>query len=83
MKILLKFDQTSEYKRPAAAYPLHDFHAFCRICTSFQVSQLLKMDGFAKGVMALYGLQVEGVVFPQIFSVPWRRNYASTSPPKF
>jgi len=36
------------------------------------------MDGFAKGVMELYGLQVEAVVFPQIFSVPWGRNYAPT-----
>jgi len=25
-----------EYKRPARAYPLHDFHKICRVCTPFQ-----------------------------------------------
>jgi len=36
MKILLKFDQTSEYKRPTGAYPLHNFHEICGVCISFQ-----------------------------------------------
>ena len=33
---LLRFDQNVEYKRPAGAYPLRDFHKICRICTPFQ-----------------------------------------------
>ena len=38
LKFLLRFDQNVEYKRPAWAYPLRDFHKICRICTSFQMS---------------------------------------------
>ena len=34
LKFLLRFDQNVEYKRPAGAYPLRDFHKICRICTS-------------------------------------------------
>ena len=36
LKFLLRFDQNVEYKRPAGAYPLHNFHKICRVCTSFQ-----------------------------------------------
>jgi len=36
LKFLLRFDQNVEYKRPAEAYPLRDFHKICRVCTSFQ-----------------------------------------------
>jgi len=36
LKFLLRFDQTVEYKRPAGAYPLRDFHKLCTVCTSFQ-----------------------------------------------
>jgi len=36
LKFLLRFDQNVEYKRPAGAYPLCDFHKICRVCTSFQ-----------------------------------------------
>ena len=36
LKFLLRFDRNLEYKRPAGAYPLHDFHKICRVCTSFQ-----------------------------------------------
>jgi len=28
-EILLRFDQNVEYKRPAGAYPLRDFHKIC------------------------------------------------------
>ena len=35
-EILLRFDQNLEYKRPAGAYPLRDFHKICRVSTSFQ-----------------------------------------------
>jgi len=36
LKFLLRFDQNVEYKRPTGAYPLHDFHISCRVCTAFQ-----------------------------------------------
>ena len=36
LKFLLRFDRNLEYKRPAGAYPLHDFHKICRVCTTFQ-----------------------------------------------
>ena len=35
LKFLLRLDQNVEYKRPAGAYPLRDFHKICRVCTSF------------------------------------------------
>ena len=37
LKFLLIFDQNVEYKRPAGAYPLRDFHKLCRICTHFRM----------------------------------------------
>ena len=36
LKFLLRFDRNVEYKRPAVAYPLRDFHKICRVCTPFQ-----------------------------------------------
>ena len=36
LKFLLRFDRNLKYKRPAGAYPLHDFHTICTVCTSFQ-----------------------------------------------
>ena len=38
LKFLLRFDQNVEYKRPAKAYPLRDFHKSCSICTPFQIA---------------------------------------------
>ena len=40
--VLLRFDRNVEYKRPAGAYPLRDFHKICRVCTAFQVRWVLK-----------------------------------------
>ena len=36
LKCLLRFDRNVEYKRPAGAYPLRDFHNIFRYCISFQ-----------------------------------------------
>jgi len=36
LKFLLRFDKNVEYKCPAEAYPLRDFHKICRVCTTFQ-----------------------------------------------
>ena len=56
LKFLLKFDQNVEYKLPAGAYPLQDFHKICRVCTSFQDALGVNIFvGFAQGVMELWG----------------------------
>jgi len=41
---LLKFDQNVEYKRPAGAYPLRDFHKICRVRTPFQDALAVKIS---------------------------------------
>ena len=71
LTILLKFYQISEYKRPAGAYPLRDFHEICRICTSFQDALAVKiwMD-LLKGLQSYEGFKLRGSGFPQIFSAP-------------
>jgi len=43
LKFLLRFDQNVEYKRPAGAYPLRDFHKICRVCTPFQDALAVKI----------------------------------------
>jgi len=64
------FDQHVEYKGPARAYPLRNFHKICRICTSFQdtlaVNVLLDL---LKGLWSYGGLIWRGLVTPK-FSVP-------------
>ena len=37
LKFLLIFDQNVEYKRPAGAYLLGDFHKICKICTTLKL----------------------------------------------
>jgi len=44
LKFLLRFDQNVEYKRPAGAYPLRDFHEICRLFTSFQGALAFKIS---------------------------------------
>jgi len=53
LKFLLRFDQNVEYKRPAGAYPLRDFHNICRVCTSFQDALGVKI-GFSQGIVELW-----------------------------
>ena len=36
LKFLLRLDRNMEYKRPAGAYPLRDFHKIRKVCTSCQ-----------------------------------------------
>jgi len=43
LKFLLRFDQNEEYKRPTGAYPLHDSHKICRVCTPFQDALAIKI----------------------------------------
>ena len=53
LKFLVRFDQNVEYKRPAGAYLLRDFHNICRVCTSFQDALGVKI-GFSQGIVELW-----------------------------
>ena len=44
LKFLLKFDQNVEYKQPAGAYPLRDFHKICPVSTPFQDALAIKIS---------------------------------------
>jgi len=46
LKFLLRFDQSVEYKRPAGAYALRDFHKICRVCTQFHVFRWICSRGY-------------------------------------
>ena len=66
LKFLLRFDQNVEYKRPAGAYPLRDFHTICSVCTPFHVALAIKIWlDFLEGLWSHGGF---GLVLPQIFS---------------
>ena len=70
LKFLLRFDQNVEYKRPAGAYPLHDFHKICRVCTSFQDALGVKIWlDLVKGLWSYGGFKFRGLVTPK-FSAP-------------
>ena len=71
LKFLLRFDRNVEYKRPAGAYPLRDFHKICRVCTSFQdaLDVQIWLD-LLKGLWSYWGFKLRGSGFPQIFSAP-------------
>ena len=71
LKFLLRFDRNLEYKHPAGAYPLRDFHKICRVCTSFQDALGVKMWLDLLKALWSYGgfkLMVSGCC--QIFSGP-------------
>ena len=71
LKFLLRFDRNVEYKRPAEAYPLRDFHKICRVCTSFQDALGVKIWlDLLKGLWSYGGFKLRGSGFPQIFSAP-------------
>jgi len=71
LKFLLRFDQNEEYKRPARAYSLHDFHQICRLCTPFQDALAVKtsMD-LLKELWRYGGFKLTGSGCPKIFSAP-------------
>ena len=71
LKFLLRFDQNVEYKCPAGAYPLRDFHKICRVCTSFQGALGVKIWlDLLKGLWSYGGFKLRGSGFLQIFSAP-------------
>ena len=69
LKFLLRFDQDMEYKCPAGAYPLRDFHKICRIYTSFQDALSVKISlELIKGLWSYGGFKLMASGYPQIFS---------------
>ena len=71
LKFLLRFDENVEYKRPAGAYPLRDFHKICRVCTRFQDALGVKIWlDLLKGLWSYGGFKLRGSGFPRIFSAP-------------
>ena len=76
-KILLRFYQNSEYKRPAGAYPLRDFYAIRTVGTSFHIALAVKtwMD-FLRG----YGIigVLRGSGYPQTFRTPSGKTVRQT-----
>ena len=69
LKFLLRFDQNVEYKRPAGACPLRDFHKICRVCTLFQDVLAVKISwDLLKGLRSYRGFKLMGSGYPQIFS---------------
>jgi len=71
LKFLLIFDQYVEYKRPAGAYTLCDFHKICRVCTTFQDALAAKTSlDLLKGLRRYGGFKLTGCGYPQVFSAP-------------
>jgi len=71
LKFVLRFDQNVEYKRPAGACPLRDFHKICRVCTTFQAALGVKiLLDLLEGLWSYGGFKLRGSGYPQIFSVP-------------
>jgi len=71
LKFLLEFDQNVEYKCFAGAYPLHDFHKICRVCTAFQIALAVKiLLDLLKGLWSYWGFWVDGVSLHPSFQRP-------------
>ena len=65
LKFLLRFDQNVEYKRPAGAYPLRDFHKICRVCTKLQDALGVKIWlDLLKGLWSYGGFKLRGSGLP-------------------
>ena len=71
LKFLPRFDQNLEYKRPTGAYPLHDFHKICRVCTPFQDALAVKIWlDLLQGLWSYEGFNFKVSGYPQILSAP-------------
>ena len=71
LKFLLRFYRNVEYKRPAGAYPLRNFHTIYRVSTSFQDALCVKIWlDLLKGLWSYGGFKLRVSGFPQIFSAP-------------
>jgi len=72
-----------EFKHPAGAYPLRDFHKICRVCTAFQDALGVKiwLDLF-KGLWSYGGFKLRGLVTPK-FSAPLSGETMRQTPKSF
>jgi len=70
-KFLFRFDRNVEYKRPAGAYPLRDFHNICRVHTPFQgaLGVRILLD-LLKGLWGYGGFKLKGLVAPRYSAPP-------------
>ena len=72
-----------EYKRPAGAYPLHDFHKIRRACTTFQDGYLLKFRWICSRGYGIMGvLSWQGLAVPK-FSAPPSGDTMRQTPKSF
>jgi len=84
LKFSLRFDQNVEYKRPAGAYPLRDFHKICRVCTAFQDALAVKTSlNFLEGLWSYGGFKLRWPGFSPKFSVPFSGETMRQTPKKF
>ena len=60
-----------EYKRPAGAYSLRNFHKICRFCTAFLDALLFKISlDLVKELWSYGGFKLTESGYPQILSAP-------------
>ena len=71
-----------EYKRPAWAYPMRDFHKICRVCTSFQDALVVILLDLLKGLWSYGGFKLRGLVAPK-FSAPPSGETMRQTPKRF
>jgi len=83
LKFLLRFDQNVEYKRPAGAYALRDFHKICRVCTTFQDALDVKIWlDLLEGLWSYGGFKLRGSGSPK-FSAPPSSETMRQTPKSF
>ena len=71
LKFLLSFDHNVEYKSSAGAYPLHDIHKICRLCTTFPDVLAVKISlDLLKGLWSYGGFKLRGLVTPKLSAPP-------------
>jgi len=71
LKYLHRFDQNVEYKGPAGAYPLRDFHKICRVCTPLQDALAVRIWlDLLEGLWSYGGFKLRGSGYPEIFTAP-------------
>jgi len=70
-EVFTQISPNVEYKRPAGAYPVRDFHKICRVCTPFQYALAVKIWlDLLEGLWSYGGFKLRGCGYPQIFSAP-------------
>jgi len=79
-KFLLIFDQNVEYKRPAGAHPLRDFHKICKVCIPFQDVLAVKISlDLLKGLWSYGGFKLRCLVSPKFSALPSGETICQTA----